>query len=208
MRIEPAATLAYVAAHKPEIPQRRSQARAYLWVISGGCPGEGCAQVVVLLLQPFEPGGLLGTGHPGSGLLGQRDVIEVMRASHVLRLATRDQLLEGILPYGVEERVPGWGQSVIRTEGGLAVGAESGELGTGVFRRGFLSEEAFVYEGGDCFEGCFRGVGVVCGVTDGNRGLDGTAADKYGQPPEKPLLVGCHQVVAPAYSGAQGLVAC
>src|SRR5437870_253039 len=89
--------LAEVAMHMPKPPQGACYAPGYCYVSALLCPAQGGAQVIVIVLQPLQPGYLVRPPQFGRRLLGQFQVeIGMALPDSRLFLALR-QLLEPVL---------------------------------------------------------------------------------------------------------------
>jgi hypothetical protein len=69
--LQPRPALAEVAADVPEAGQRAGQPQQSFRVVQLAKPVQGRSEVVVLALEPFEPGCLRRSGQLGLGALGQ-----------------------------------------------------------------------------------------------------------------------------------------
>ena len=96
--IEPAAPFAQMAAHPPETPDDSCQTKTQCDLLAVQRPAQHSAQVIVLDLQPREPGDLLVPCQVRLGLLSQPQKIVGVRPPRILPLATRHEPLGSVLP--------------------------------------------------------------------------------------------------------------
>src|SRR5262245_58625014 len=93
-----------MGARVPVPPERGAHAQADLDLVSVERPLQRRAQVVVLLLQPLEPGALLGADQLGFAGLGQLEEEAGVPRLDMLRLSTRGQALSSELADGFQHR--------------------------------------------------------------------------------------------------------
>ncbi len=104
---EPPAALAEVAALGPEPPQRAGQAEHGHPVAPVPGPAEGGPQVVMLVVQPRQPGHGLRAGERGGRLLRQGQVVSGVPLPDRGGFRVRRQLLAAVLPDRLQHAHPG-----------------------------------------------------------------------------------------------------
>src|SRR5579885_2449913 len=124
---QPAAPFAPVAAHAPEATQRPRQPQPPRDLAPLVRPGQRRAQVVVLALQPPQPGCLLGPRQRPAGLLGQ--AVGRMAAPHGVGLAAGLQAVQAIAADRLQLAVPGCvGLALLSIDWGDGTAASAGTI--------------------------------------------------------------------------------
>ncbi len=91
-----------VATHKPEPAERPCEPETCLTlrrIVLVEQPAQRRPQVILLALQPHEPGALVALAQLGLGPLGQREKVVGVGEAGCLQLARGDELLPGVLAH-------------------------------------------------------------------------------------------------------------
>jgi hypothetical protein len=102
---QPAAAFRGMAAHVPEQPHRTREPQPARRVAAAGSPGQRRAQVVVLGLQPVQPGPLVCARQVRLGGFGQREKMREVPLLPAGLLAAFAQPVARILAHGLEQPI-------------------------------------------------------------------------------------------------------
>ena len=177
-----------MAALLPERPQRGGQPQHGGPVTGLVCPAERGPQVVVLGVQPRQPGDRLRPGQCRAGLLGQRQVVGGVPPPDLPGFGPLGQQLGAVFPDGLQHGQPRRGRRGVIASG------------RGCHRR---PEQAAAHE--RCHQ--VQDGRVFAAVrTDCFRRFQRAAAHEHTQPPEQRLLRLVQQVIAPGDRVSHGLL--
>ena len=95
-----------VAAQPPELPRHPGQLYRLLERAVVHQPGQRGQQIVVLALQPVQPGQLSRPGQLGRGRLGQRPELGSVPVMRQHPVATGGEAFQRVLPDGLQQREP------------------------------------------------------------------------------------------------------